>query len=181
MAYPNQKPTWEGSLLEFQQELDRAVEAPDISTDAFLAMRVGEGMWLIDLGYLSETSVPPPLSRTGRSPAWVLGIGSLRGQVYTMVDMQRVLLDKPTVSVHHGWATPVHGRISNALALIWPEMVGLVRKKQLSPHPMDKELGPWVRQCWKDEQQNVWQEFDMEAFVRSSFVNLETQVHVNHE
>lgn len=167
----------EGSLLNFQQGLDRAVEAPDISTDAFVAMNVGSVRWLIDLAYLAETSVPPPVSRTGRTPAWVLGIGSLRGQVYTMLDMQRVLLDKPTVAIQNSWVTPLHARLNNSVALIWPHMVGLVSKNQLSEVPMDPgSASAWVRRCWQDDQQNFWQEFDVEAFVRSPFVNLDSQV-----
>lgn len=166
-----------GSLLEFQLALDRSVEAPGISTDAFVAMRVGAEQWLIDLAYLAETSVPPAVSRTGRTPAWVLGIGSLRGQVYTLIDMQRVFLDKPTVAIQNSWATPLHARLNTSLALIWPQMMGLVSRSALKEISFDStQSSPWVRRCWKDEQENVWQEFDVEAFVGSAFVNLDSQV-----
>lgn len=165
------------SLLEFQQSLDRAVQTPEVSTEAFIAMKVGEKNWLIDLAHLAETSVPPPVSRTGRAPAWVLGIGSLRGQVHTLIDMQRILLEKPTASPGKGWATPLHPRLNTTLALIWPQMVGLKSRSELRETAvMSIEPLPWAKRFWNDEDNILWQEFDVEAFAGSAFVNLDSQV-----
>jgi len=166
-----------GGLLEFQRNLDRAAEASDVSMDAFVAVHVGQERWLIDLSHLVEASVPPPLSRTGRSPEWVLGIGSLRGQVYTIIDMQRVLLNTPTVSVQHSWVTPLQETLAPSLALLWPEMVGLVSKKTLKEEAIEQSsLESWVLRRWQDEQENTWQEFDVGKFARSALVDFESKV-----
>lgn len=165
-------PSWGGSLPEFQRQLDQAIAAPDVSTDAFVAMAVDDEHWLLDLAHLSEASVPPALARTGRCPAWVLGIGSFRGQVHTVIDMKQVLRGARTASPQQAWATPLHERWGVALALLWPQMVGLIAKPELARGAQAPQ-GRWSRAVWQDAQGVAWQEFDVQRFVSSEFVGLE--------
>lgn len=164
------------SLSEFQRQLDRAIAAPDVSTDAFVSMEVDGDHWLIDLAHLRETSVPPPLSRMGRSPPWVIGIGSFRGQVFTVIDMRQVLLGQRTASPQQGWAMPLHDRWPGSLALLWPEMVGLVGKPELELLPPDKPLPRWARARWEDAQGKEWWEFDVAQFINSEFAGADPKV-----
>lgn len=163
---------WGGSLSEFQRQLDKAIEAPEVTTDAFVAMVVDDQNWLVDLGHLSEASVPPELSQTGRCPAWVLGIGSFRGQVHTVLDMRCVLLGVRTANPQHGWATPLHARWPGALALLWPQMMGLIAKPELTRvETVDFER--WEQARWVDANGTEWKEFDVQKFVASEFAGLE--------
>lgn len=164
--------SWGGSLSEFQRQLDKAIEAPDVTTDAFVAMVVDDQRWLIDLGHLSEASVPPELSQTGRCPAWVLGIGSFRGQVHTVLDMRCVLLGLRTSNPQHAWATPLHARWPGALALLWPQMLGLKTKPELLRQENDP-TSRWELASWQDSDGLEWKEFDVQKFVVSEFAGLE--------
>ena len=160
------------SLSEFQRQLDAAIAASEVSTEAFVAMAVDEHRWLLDLSHLTEASMPPPISRTGRSPAGVLGIASFRGQVYTVMDMRQLLAGQPTAALAQGWATPLSDRWGGALALLWPQMVGLVDKSELAACPKPEipdAAGRWVRAAWRDSRGQQWLEFDVAAFTSSIF------------
>lgn len=175
MSSEIRNPSLEISLPEFQRQLDRAIAAPEISTDAFVALVVDDQHWLIDLAHLSEASVPPALSRTGRMPPWIVGIGSFRGQVHTVVDMRQVLLGQRTPNTQQAWATPLHSRWGGALALLWPQMVGLIGKPELalSSHlPINR----WSQRAYQDKQGLVWHEFNVEAFTASEFFGNEAPV-----
>ena len=137
-----------------------------MSTEAFVALQVGDVGWLVDLVHLREASVPPPIARTGRSPAWVTGIGSFRGQVHTVIDMGQILSDQRTIAPHLAWATPLHPRHGVALALLWPDMVGLLPKTEFQP-ASGSSAEPWVAKHWSDGEGRVWREFNMEAFLAS--------------
>lgn len=158
------------SLSDFQRRIDEAIAAPEVSVEAFVALRVADQRWVVDLTYLSETSVPPPLARTGRCPPWVVGIGSFRGQVRTVVDMHHVLVGVRSLAVEPGWATPLNERRGEALALLWPQMEGLIGRLDLTaiaPQPGRR----WERARWRDAQGHEWSEFDVESFVVSDWVN----------
>lgn len=161
------------SLSEFQRDLDAAIAAPDVSTDAFVGMVVDDERWLLDLSMLSETSVPPPVSRTGRAPPWVVGIASFRGQVYTVIDMRYVLKKEPTLAVSQAWATPIHEGWGGSTALLWPQMSGLLGKPELKSVPSDS-LPRWAIAAWEDMQGQVWHEFDVSAFTRSEYTGLDS-------
>lgn len=167
--------TWNESLSEFQKQLDQAIEAPGVSTDAFVAMLVDDQRWLLDLAHLSEVSVLPDLSQTGRCPAWVLGIGSFRGQVHTVLDMRKVLVGEKTPAPLHAWATPLHERWAASLALLWPQMQGLMSKSELSAVPASVHLSSgWEAARWKDQAGQEWKEFDVEKLVSSEYAGLES-------
>ena len=157
------------SLSEFQRQLDAAIAHPDISTDAFVGMVVDDQRWLLDLSMLSETSVPPPVSRTGRAPPWVVGITSFRGQVHTVMDMRYVLRKESTLAVSQAWATPIHDRWGGSVALLWPQMAGLLGKLELEEQPLPTPVPRWARSAWKDAQGQVWYEFDVAAFLSSEY------------
>lgn len=161
------------SLSEFQRQLDAAIAASEVSTEAFVAMAVDEQLWLLDLADLTEASMPPPISRTGRSPPGVLGIASFRGQVCTVMDMRQLLAGQPTTALAQGWATPLSDRWGGALALLWPQMVGLMDKSELSscpaPDPASIPGMSWVRAAWRDAKGQQWLELDVAAFASTMF------------
>lgn len=162
------------SLSEFQRQLDMAIATPEVSTDAFVGMVVDDQHWLLDLSVLNEASVPPPVSRTGRAPAWVVGVASFRGQVYTVMDMRFILRNEPTVAVSQAWATPLNDRWGGSLALLWPQMKGLLGKPELSPVDA-KSLPRWAKASWKDMAGQVWHEFDVASFTASEFAGNDPQ------
>lgn len=162
------------SLSEFQKQLDAAIATPDVSMDAFVGMVVDDQHWLLDLSVLNEASVPPPVSRTGRAPAWVIGIASFRGQVYTVMDMRLILKNEPTVAVSQAWATPLNDRWGGSLALLWPQMKGLLGKPELSLSSSDS-LPRWAKAAWEDAAGQVWYEFDVVSFTASEFAGNDPQ------
>ena len=160
-------------LPAFQRRIEQAIATPELSTEAFVALRIDGQGWLVDVAQLGEASTPPPLSRTGRAPPWVRGIGSFRGQVRTVLDMRQVVIGQPTLAPQQGWATPLHRRWDGALALLWPEMVGLIGKLQLESDTTLTALPQWSRGGWRDANGERWEEFDLETFTQSEFGGLQ--------
>ena len=165
--------TWGVSLTAFQQQLDEAIAAPDVSTDAFVAVEVDGEHWLLDLANLSEASMLPVLSRAGRAPAWVLGIGSFRGQIHTVLDMCQIMRGKKTQAPQQAWATPLNDRWPGGLALLWPQMLGLVSKPELEEVNNVANPDAWELMRWQDKKGEQWKEFDVKKLVFSEFAGVE--------
>ena len=164
---------WGVSLKEFQRQLDEAIDAPGFSADAFVAVEVDSDLWLLDLASLSEASVLPVLSQTGRAPSWVLGIGSFRGQIHTVLDMCQVMKGKKTSMPQQAWATPLNERWPGGLALLWPQMLGLMAKPELELVPDATDVDRWELARWRDIKGQEWKEFDVKKFVFSEFAGVE--------
>lgn len=172
-----------GTLPQFQARLELITRSANAKEDAFVALRVDKQNWLIDLGHLLETSVPPSIAKGGRAPLGVVGIGNFRGEVLTMIDLQALLIGRPLPDPQLGWATPLHPRLGVALALLWTDLVGLVPKSEFSPISPSNETeevilsGPelshpeWIANRWLDKEGKEWWEFDTLQFILPEVVD----------
>lgn len=161
------------SLPRFQHQLQEALEGASSALDDFVGVRLPalEGapaqLWLIDAGDLQSTAEVAARSTLGGLQPWVLGISQVRGQVHTLADMAVILghvqVRKAPASGRL-WATLLHARFDTPLALVWPELVGMVPREDLVPAPQPVSH-PWVRRQWQDAAGQVWSELAVEQLV----------------
>ena len=159
----------DSSLLDFQERLAHLIKDPSTDNDdGFIGMSTSQGNWLLDLSYLNETSVPSKIATIGGVSDWVLGIASFRGQVITVLDMQKILDGNLTENTHEGWITIIQERWSGFISFLWPKMKGLISQKDLKESQAEKK--EWSKAVWEDSEGDVWQELDIERILKSKFV-----------
>jgi chemotaxis signal transduction protein len=151
------------ALQKYQRQLNDALASAEEVSEAVIALRIDRQGWLLSLTDLAETSVCPPLSKTGLMPPGVVGIGNFRGKVHTVLSMPQ-LLDQQPGSNGQGWTTVLHSKYGISLALLWPEMVGLFSRSDFVN--IDQKNPSFIKTTWKDKQSELWNELDMATFLR---------------
>lgn len=126
-----------GSMLEYQQRLSRLSSNQGVSNiqEAFVAVRLGQQNWLVELSEVQEALAPPRMARIASSPAWVAGVVGVRGQVWSVIDMLALSpdsQDSSSLPAARGWMTllrdPPESQ-GDRLALLWSDMVEVATKQ----------------------------------------------------
>lgn len=66
-------------------------DASRSETSEFLAFVCANELYAVDLRSVHEIVIPPPITPVPRSPAPIVGVCSVRGQLVTVVDLRSVL------------------------------------------------------------------------------------------
>lgn len=156
------------SLPEYQRRLNQELDATKGSSiEAFVAAVSDDTHWLVGLGELKETAVLPEVARIGMVQPWVLGIANFRGHVHTVVDMRYMISRQRTTVTYLGRATLLHPRYATNVALLWPEVVGMIPKNQYKLSDREPQVPAerrgWVKQVWEDPRGVLWHEMDVAA------------------
>lgn len=128
-----------GSMLEYQQRLLRMSSSQGISNiqEAFVAVRLGNQNWLVELSEVQEALAPPRMARIGSSPSWIAGVVGVRGQVWSVIDMLALSPGQSNqfsaLGKARGWMTLLREKDStdlqgDRLALLWSDMVEVATK-----------------------------------------------------
>ena len=152
-------------LQDYQKTLNVALADGTASNDAVIALSIGQQGWLVSLNDLAETSLCPSLAKTGSMPKGVMGIGNFRGRVNTVVSMPR-LLGMEGDFRNDGWTTVLHPRFEVAIALWWPQMVGLFSRSDFTKATDVWPLALASRSAWKNSAAGVWNELDTDFLLR---------------
>lgn len=155
-------------LQEYQDSLNRALSDDTYSTDAVIALLIGDNGWLVSLDDLMETSICPDLAKAGGLPPGILGIGNFRGKVNTVVSMPQVLSLPTGVYKGTGWTTVLHPRFGEPLALWWPQMMGLFPRSDFVASTRS-ELPYGAKASWVSGDSRVWNELDTQQLVSDRF------------
>ena len=84
---------FEFDLLEFDEAL---AEAPTVGEPVrFVTFAVGDGFFGIPVEYVAEVSQPLPIRTLPNSPASLLGISPLRGEIVAVMDVRLLLGAQP--------------------------------------------------------------------------------------
>lgn len=128
-----------GSMLQYQQKLLRMSSNQGISNiqEAFVAVRLGQQNWLVELSEVQEALAPPRMARIGSSPSWIAGVVGVRGQVWSVIDMSALSPDADQVHMAgkaRGWMTLLREKEGadvqgDRLALLWSDMVEVGTKQ----------------------------------------------------
>lgn len=187
-----------GSMLEYQQRLSRLTninQGVSNIQEAFVAVRLGQQNWLVELSEVQEALAPPRMARIASSPPWVAGVVGVRGQVWSVIDMLALSPDTDPSSLvqSRGWMTllrdPPESQ-GDRLALLWSDMVEVATKQDYKKldagediaQPVSQQgetqaqvfsslfdekgnLPPWTRALWQDARGQVWRELDTSQIV----------------
>lgn len=161
-------------IKSIQKSILEDIDVSNVSMDAFVGMKVGNEGWLVDLAFLSEVAMPPSISKPGRCPKWVLGIGGFHGEVFSLIDMEQILTGSGITNVRQSWLTLFNRKVEGNMALLWPTMVGLVSKSELNIIESNS-LPRFCRQMWCAEDHFLWKELDIDALISSEYIAFDKQ------
>lgn len=152
------------NLSDFQQQVDALLLKKTSVSGGFIGVWVDQDRWLVPLSMIQEVSVPPLLSRLGKMPQSFLGIGTLRGRIFTFLDMRFLIKKEKNTVSHLGWVTPLKPEKSGGLgevALVWPQMVGIVSLDDCREVEV-LQCPPLSKKRWQDQSGHLWWELDLE-------------------
>lgn len=153
------------ALQDYQERLNEALADVASDTNAVIALSIDNEGWIVSLSDLAETSICPPLARTGAMPFGVLGVGNFRGNVNTVISMPQLLGLQVADLKGAGWATVLHSRFGIPIALWWPTMLGLFPRADFTKH-VGVQLPSVARSSWINRDARVWHELDTERLLR---------------
>lgn len=150
-------------LVAFQKRLNANLEdaASHGGDSSLLGFRLGGKQYVIDLQDLREVEgVPSPEQIVGISLAkdWVLGISNFKGYIYTLVDFQKFLTGIPTTQSIGARVLVVHQKYLLQMAIVVPEIIGLIAKSDLEEKEVYKnEKDPWRTGKYVSKDGSVWE------------------------
>lgn len=76
-------------LRQFQQRLSDRMQAKDQAGERIstLGVQIGAGLWLVEMGDISEVSPLPPITPVPFTKPWYCGVANVRGNLYGVADM----------------------------------------------------------------------------------------------
>lgn len=141
----------------------------NVSTDAFVGVKVGNEGWLVDLAFLTEVTMPPKITQPGRCPKWVLGVGGFHGEIFTLLDMDYILSGHIISNHKQSWLTLFNKKVEGNVGLMWTNMIGLFSKSELTSFDAH-DLPKFCSKVWKDNNNVFWKELSVDELMNSDFV-----------
>lgn len=140
----------------------------------WLGVACGGHRFLVPLAQSGEIAAPSPVQALPHAKAWVRGVTTLRGELYTVVDLLAWLGWPPLADEIQGQAHFVSWSGQLGINVVWPvdRLLGLRTAETLRPAP-EPLPSPVVRQVLADEQDNVWYDLDLLALCdRPDFLDI---------
>lgn len=133
-----------------------------------LRVRLGSGPrdgYVLPASSVAATSTPGALARSAHAPDGILGITGLRGQVYTVVDMNRVANDEPLAAPQEGWLSIVAPSFGAGWGLLWSNMLGMA--DPTGWRRLGRPFGSpeWLTEIWETPEGEQWREVDVAALL----------------
>lgn len=159
-------------LREFQAQLAQRVQAAQNSTENNLnqlGVMLGDTHCLFDLQQTSEILPVRSITKVPLTLDWYLGLSSIRGNLVGVVDFPRFLgyagteIDTSCRIIVFSRALSLHG------GLLVSRVLGLRNPQQMTSEPDSKPasaLSPWVTQCYRDDQSQLWMQIDLAALAQ---------------
>ncbi len=167
-------------LDAFQQQLAQRLAASGTQAQSvhWLALAHGIHHFLLPLTHAGEIFPPAPVQPLPYAKDWVRGVATLRGGLFTVLDLPRYLglspLDDAVPAGHFVSFSPALG-----LNAVWPvqQLLGLrgatdfsLAADDAAPHG---PVHPAVRQRLSDTQGRLWHELDLRVLVaRPDFLDI---------
>lgn len=144
------------SLRDYQRTLSARLVNPDAAQSASkLGVQVGSTRWLIDLADTAEVLPAPALAQVPLTRNWFLGVTSVRGNLYSVVDFRGFTEGVETVRSEHSRLLLLADQYRIFSALLVDRVLGLYRDDQLQPAGGD-DASPWADARLIDEQSRPW-------------------------
>ena len=156
------------ALRDLQSRLAVKLETVKTTSAAasWLAIETGGQRYLLPLRQSGEIFPVPALQAVAYTQPWFLGVASLRGGLFGVVDLARFI----DADLPHAVLAPAEARLItlNSLldvncALRIDRLLGLRGPEAFtSQQPPDADAPPWFGQRYTDADQQVWQELNLQ-------------------
>ena len=143
-------------LRDYQRTLSARLVNPDAAQSASkLGIQVGSTRWLVDLADTAEVIPAPALAKVPLTRNWFLGVTSVRGNLYSVVDFRRFTDGAPTVPGEHSRLLLLADKYRIFSGLLVDRILGLYRDDQLQPASGD-DVSLWADARVIDERSQPW-------------------------
>lgn len=156
------------ALRSLQQRLASRLQSAQSEADsmAWLAVRVGTGHYLFPLSQSGEIFPTGVVTRVPYTKAWFAGVINLRGGLYGVVDLRRLL--EPQARARDDAAgsqtrlVTLNVDLGVNCALMVDALMGLRRPESFaSDRPSAEGTPPYLGRCYLDAQGTQWQEVNL--------------------
>ena len=144
------------SLRDYQRTLSARLVNPDAAQSASkLGVQVGTQRWLIDLADTAEVIPAPVLAPVPLTRDWFLGVTSVRGNLYGVVDFHGFTEGAAAKPTEHSRLLLLADKYRIYSGLLVDRVLGLYRDDQLRNAAGDS-VSPWAIARFVDEQSRSW-------------------------
>jgi twitching motility protein PilI len=146
---------------------------------AWLAVRVGQGNYLMPLAQSGEIFPPAPVTPMPYSKPWLMGVVNLRGGLYSVVDLAGFMThEAPVARNEQTWAQArlitFNLELETNCALVLDALMGLRRQDVFVEVTGPADGSPeYFGQRLTDAQGLCWQELNLQTLARNAeFLNV---------
>jgi twitching motility protein PilI len=144
------------SLRDYQRTLSARLVNPDAAQSASkLGVQVGVQRWLIDLADTAEVIPAPAPAPVPLTRDWFLGVTSVRGNLYGVVDFHGFTGGAAAKTSEHSRLLLLADKYRIYSGLLVDRVLGLYRDDQLRMIEDDCD-SPWAVARFVDEQSRSW-------------------------
>lgn len=160
-------------LKDYQKSILDKLES--IKTDtakvsvSYLGVNIGERSVLVDLLEISETLAMVGIQAIPLVQPWFLGMSNVRGTLYAINDVKRLLDDKPTEISSSTRMLLINDNIANNVGFVVDSLIGLRSMDTLTPLEVTTEESICFSSArFEDDEKKLWYVLDCKKMVNSS-------------
>jgi twitching motility protein PilI len=165
------------SLREFQRNVaERLRDLTSRKTvPSKLGFQVGSENWLVTLADVSEVIPVPSFFPVPQTKPWFRGVSNVRGKLYSTVDFSAFQGAAPIGVGTERRVILVHEKLVEGSGLLVSRMLGLRNPETFTQDGGADAARPWIKARYRDPNQAVWLELDLETLSReASFLEVGT-------
>jgi twitching motility protein PilI len=156
------------SLRDYQRTLSARLVNPDAARSASkLGVQVGASRWLINLADTAEVIPAPMPAPVPLTRDWFLGVTSVRGNLYGVVDFRGFTEGMSAKPTEHSRLLLLADKYRIYSGLLVDRVLGLYRDDQLRPAD-GVDASPWAAARFVDEQSQSWLHLGIDRLVTHS-------------
>jgi len=155
------------SLRDFQAQLAEKLKAAQAATgpSSKLGFIAGGRNWLVSLEQINEVVTVLELIAVPWAQPWFAGVASVRGALYGCTDLGAFLNLSEALPQGEAHLLLAHPRFGVNAALRIERTLGLRAVEGLMPEPAPEAASPWIASHWRDMNDQVWAELNVEKLV----------------
>lgn len=158
------------NLREYQENVFarlRNVATGGSQAVAKLGVLVGDQPCLVDMRDVSEVVPHTRMTDVPLVKSWFCGVANVRGNLYSVTDLQEFIGMGKTASSPANRLLLVHPRLVHNSAFLVSGMLGLRYLEQMQPLPAaTQNVAPWVMGDYQGQDGRIWREINVGALIQ---------------
>ncbi len=133
-----------------------------------LGFQVGTENWLVTLADVSEVIPVPNFFPVPQTKSWFRGVSNVRGKLYSTVDFSAFQGATPIGVGTERRVILVHEKLVEGSGLLVSRMLGLRNPETFTQEGGEDAQRPWIKARYRDPNQALWLELDLERLSREA-------------